>query len=283
LRGFDKLARGCWKIVLKRAAHVLRFPKRWPSLRQFLLAYVLLGIQLSSSAYSAEDFSACATELDAPADEPKFEISEYQVEGNSVLPTLAIERAVYPYLGPGKGTLDIRAACAALGRAYQKAGYLTVVVDIPNQRVDDGIVQLRVTEGKVANVSVKGNRYYSRGVIRDRTPALAQGQVPNFPEVQQQLAQLSRTPDRQVTPLLRPGPTPGTVDVDLNVEDRLPLHGSAELNNRQSPNTTPLRFVANISYDNLWQREHSIGLTVQTAPQEPFVPEVTSARPVLRP
>ncbi|NDF95115.1 MAG: hypothetical protein EB107_04675 [Proteobacteria bacterium] len=36
----------------------------------------------------------------------------------------------------------------------------------------------------------------------------------------------------RVTPSLRPGLEPGTVDIDLTVKDKLPLHGSVELSDR---------------------------------------------------
>jgi hemolysin activation/secretion protein len=52
------------------------------------------------------------------------------------------------------------------------------------------------------------------------------------------------------------------------VEDSLPLHGSVELNNRYSPNTTPLRLDASLRYDNLWQAGHTIGAAFQIAPQD---------------
>jgi hemolysin activation/secretion protein len=68
--------------------------------------------------------------------------------------------------------------------------------------------------------------------------------------------------------VLRPGREPNTTEVDLLVEDRLPLHGSLELNNRYSPNTTPLRLNAAIRYDNLWQRDHSIGFQFQVSPED---------------
>jgi hypothetical protein len=38
----------------------------------------------------------------------------------------------------------------------------------------------------------------------------------------------------------------------LNVDDTLPLHGGVELNNRYSPNTTPLRLTASAQYNDLW-------------------------------
>ena len=199
---------------------------------------------------------------------PRFDVLEYRVEGNTSLPAVDIERAVYPHLGPEKTVEDVEKARQSLERAYQKAGYLTVLVDIPEQKVESGVVRLRVTEGKVARLRVTGSRYYSAGYIRKSVPELQEGSVPNFPQVQEQLGQLARTPDRKVTPVLRPGETPGTLDVELKVEDELPLHGSLELNNRQTPNTKPLRLSAFLRYDNLWQLGHSISLQYQTAPQE---------------
>ncbi len=86
-------------------------------------------------------------------------------------------------------------------------------------------------------------------------------------KVTKDIVALNQWPDRKVTPALRAGVTPGTVDVDLNVEDKVPFHASVELNNRQSPNTTPTRITATAHYDNLWQRGDSFSFTYQIAPQ----------------
>src|SRR5690606_17282508 len=54
---------------------------------------------------------------------PKVNINEYIVRGNSVLDARAIERAVTPYLGPGRSMADVEAARAALQSAYQQQGF----------------------------------------------------------------------------------------------------------------------------------------------------------------
>ena len=43
-----------------------------------------------------------------------FDVTEYDVAGNTVLPRLAIEQAVTPYLGPGKTIAEVDKARAAL-------------------------------------------------------------------------------------------------------------------------------------------------------------------------
>src|SRR5262249_44937774 len=98
-------------------------------------------------------------------------------------------------------------------------------------------------------------------------PSVAEGTVPNFNEIVRDVYLLNQLPDRRVTPSLRAGAVPGTVDVDLNVQDHLPLHGSLELNNRYSANTVPARLNGSLHYDNLWQKGHSLSLSFQVAPQ----------------
>src|SRR6266436_380225 len=63
----------------------------------------------------------------------RFDIAAYDVEGNSVLQTVDIEEAVYPFLGDGKTVADVDQARDALERAYHARGYQTVQVEIPQQ------------------------------------------------------------------------------------------------------------------------------------------------------
>lgn len=197
----------------------------------------------------------------------EFDVWEFLVLGNRVLPQTVIESTVYPFLGPNRDIDTVKQAAAALEQAYKRAGYGAVFVDIPPQEVSNGIVRLKVTEGKLENVRIRGARYFSERRIRAGLPALASGQTPLLTALQQQLSTLnSQTPDRQVTPVLKAGSQPGTVDVDLDVKDKVPLHASISYDDRHTAQTTPNRLTANLAYDNLWQRLDSVSLLYQTAP-----------------
>src|SRR3569832_2159529 len=87
---------------------------------------------------------------------PKLDLLEFQVEGNTVLSQMAIEEAVYPLLGPGKSVADVEKARVALEQAYHDAGYLTVYVSVPEQKVNNGVVVLKVTEGVIVCSRVSG-------------------------------------------------------------------------------------------------------------------------------
>jgi hemolysin activation/secretion protein len=221
-------------------------------------------------------FCVLAAAQGAAAVQPHFDILEFQVEGNTVLADEAIEQAVMPFLGPDRQMDSVEAARAALEKVYQGGGYLSVFVDVPEQRIEGGVVILNVTEGRVERLKVSGSRYFSQGYIRTHVPELAEGKVPNFNEVQRQLALVNRTEERRVQPLMRAGIAPGTVDTELKVSDKLPLFGSVEIDNHAAANTTPLRLSATARYENLFQLDHSLSLTLATAPVHPAQSRVVS-------
>ena len=228
--------------------------------------------------------TGAATAQPEPPENARFDVWEYQVEGAQLLDGITIERAVYGHLGPQRSIDDVEAARTALETVFRDAGFGTVLVNIPEQDVADGVVRLQVIEGRIERMRVSGARYFSLGRIRRDIPALAEGQVPHLPDVQAQLAKVNRaSPDRIVTPALRPGRRPGGVEVELKVKDHLPLHGAVDFNDQYSRDTTRTRLNTSLRYDNLWQRQHSLGLSYQLTPEDPSEVKVLSGTYLMRP
>ncbi len=243
------------------------------------LVGLLLGVEYVFAAGASAAMVPPNTNIaqEAEATDEIFDIWEYQVEGSTLLPTPDIERSVYAHLGERRTIRDVKAAQAGLEELYRARGYGSVIVDIPEQDVVGGVIKLKVTEAAIGRVRVTGSRYFSLGRILSKVPALGVGQVPSLPKVQAELASLAQVSnDRTVTPVLRPSQTPGKLDVELQVKDSLPFHGSVELNDRYSADTSLLRLNTSLRYDNLWQREHSIGISYQTSPLNPSEVEVFS-------
>lgn len=214
----------------------------------------------------------------SPAQTEVFPVMEYRVLHNTVMSVRQVESAVYPYLGPGKTLTDVEGARRSLEQAYHNAGYSSVFVDIPEQAIQEGVVRLSVTEGRVGALHVTGERYVSGRAIRAAVPSVAPGTVPYFPDLQRELNDLNRqSPDMTVVPVLKSGDTPGTLDVNLKVKDDPPLHASVEVNNRNTPDTTATRLYFNLGYDNLFQRFQTLALQFQVAPEHANQAEVYSA------
>jgi hemolysin activation/secretion protein len=208
---------------------------------------------------------------------PSLDLFEFQVVGNTVLPQIAIEEAVYPLLGPGKSFNDVEKARLALEQAYHDAGYLTVSVSLPEQKVVQGVVTLKVSEGVIERTRVTGAQYTLPSRIREEIPSGAEGQVPNFPEMQHELQAANRAPGLRVTPTLEAGRVPGTTVLELKVNDTPPLTAWLDFNNAYSANTAHTRLAGGVSYSNLFQLGHTISLTYQTAPTNPKESSAVSA------
>ncbi|MCM2286023.1 MAG: hypothetical protein NDI81_14650 [Desulfobacula sp.] len=199
---------------------------------------------------------------------PSFAIRSFSIEGNTVLQKESLMEAVQAFTGEKKTAEDVEGARDALERLFHESGYPTVLVNIPEQTVDTGIVKLQVIESRIKRVRVAGNKYFTMEHIRANLPALKPGEILFLPQIRTELSQINRNPDLKVSPVLIPGRELGTIDVELKVDDKLPLHGSLELNNRSTHTTTDTRLNASLRYDNLWQKGHSISAQFQTSPEK---------------
>jgi hemolysin activation/secretion protein len=240
---------------------------------------VIAGLRLAAFPAMAADQAATpvpSASNAAPTAPQHFDILEFVVDGNTVLPAQDIEEAVYGFMGEARETGDVDKARDALERLYRERGFQTVQVAIPKQGVENGIIHLQVVENPVGRLRVVDSKYHSLAAIKETAPSLAEGKVPNLNDVQNDIVALNQQADLKVTPRLKAGQRPGTVDVDLQVEDQFPLHASVEINNQYNQQTSPLRLVSTVSYGNLWQLGHSISLTYQTAPENTHDAQVFS-------
>ncbi len=238
---------------------------------------LLLGMLGSGADAAAPVESSVAPAPTALSQIGNLYVREYRVRGNHLLKAIEIEEAVYPFMGPGRGEQDIEAARQALEKVYKTKGYQSVGVQVPQQTGNRGVIYLEVVETPVGRLRVKGARYFLPSTIKAAAPSMKEGSVPNFNAISKDIIELNRWRDRKITPELRAGVVPGTVDIDLKVEDKLPLHGSLEINNQHNANTVPLRLSGSLSYSNLWQLGHTLGGSFQLAPERTTDSAVYSA------
>lgn len=201
----------------------------------------------------------------AAQDAVTFDIRAFQVRGNTVLAADAVERAVYPFMGPGRTEADVEGARAALQAAFEDAGYVAVSVFIPEQSVEGGILQLGVQPQAIGQVLVEGTKHAD--AIRAQAPSLTPGTTPNLQDFQRDVVALNQKSVRRVMPELKAGVAPGTLDVVLTVEESSPWHASLEVNNNRSASTAYYRTSATIRHDDFLGRGDSLSLSAQTTPE----------------
>lgn len=232
------------------------------------VARMMEDLSQAEQPAEGEGFAPAAAEAAGAGEEARvtFPINAFVLVGNTLFSKERLAEILTPFGGPKRTADDVEQARVALETFYHEAGYPTVMVSIPQQEVENGVVSLEVIEGTVGRVSVKGNRYYRAERVLSRVPSFAPGEILWVPRLQEELNKANSNPSLKITPSIAPGEEPGTVDVELQVEDSFPLHGHVELSNRFSPDTSELRLNGLISFDNLWQLDHSASFQYQTSP-----------------
>lgn len=200
--------------------------------------------------------------------ERRFEVQRYEIQGNTVLPPAVAQAAFTNAVGPEVTLSQVRDAVGALQLAYRERGFATVSVGLPPQQITNATIQVQVTEGVLSDVRVTGNRHFSSNNVVRALPSLQTNTLLNSRVFQRELDIANQNRDRQIFPLLGPGPEPGTSSLTLRVKDRLPIHGRIELNNQNTPGTPDWRINTSAQHNNLWQLEHQLGLSYGFTPSD---------------
>lgn len=203
------------------------------------------------------------------AQEARFTISGYQVEGSTLLPQAEVQQILSGYTGPGRSLDDINAATDALRQAYEKAGYPVVRIYPPEQSATGGNIVLKVIEGKVETITVKGNQAYSEANIRASLPSVRAGEPPRAPRIVAEIAMANENPAKQVAVNFQAGEQPGSIDATINVVEDRPQKFTASLDNGGSKSTGVNRFTLGYQNANLFNRDHMVTAQIGTSPDYP--------------
>jgi hemolysin activation/secretion protein len=198
---------------------------------------------------------------------PHFTVRAYEIHGDTLLSSNTLMSIFAKKTGTNIGVADIVKAGSELQMEYHDRGYPTVNVTIPPQQITNGIVKIRVFEGRLANIVVTNNHYFSSNNVVRNFPSLRTNTILRGPIFQAELDRANANQDRQIYPQIAPGPKENTSMLILDVKDRLPLHAKVELNNQSSPGTPDLRVNTSAAYNNLRQREDSVGVQYSLSPE----------------
>lgn len=235
---------------------------------QFLLATGAVA-QANSESNVHRTPPAAATSGTTTNTGPHFRVDKYLVTGNTMLTPEQIA-GVLSNVPAAYGTNvdfdDIRTALANLQMAYRERGFVTVSVGLPQQRLTNAEVRIKVTEGRLTKVKVEGNNYFSTPNVLRALPSLHTNMLLNSHVFQQELDNANANRDRQIYPVIGPGPEPGTTELTLKVKDRYPLHVRSEYNDISTPGTPYTRVNFTALYENLWQLEHEVGVSYNFSP-----------------
>jgi len=218
---------------------------------------------------AAAIFLAVGSLNQAVAQDAGFDITRFQVEGNTILPTATVEALVAPFAGKGKVYGDVQKALEALEGEYRRLGYGTVNVYVPEQELTSGVVRLLVSEGVVGKVTITGNKFFNEENVRASLPNLKEGTAPNMRQLSENIQLSNENPAKQVEVTLGVSEEEGKVNARVDVKEEDPSRFYVTLDNTGNQATGYARIGVSYQNSNLFNRDQVLTLAYTTAVDPP--------------
>jgi hemolysin activation/secretion protein len=147
---------------------------------------------------------------------------------------------------------------------FTELGRPFVDVGLPPQDVTEGDLSIVVAEFQIGSIRTKGNEWFSSEMI-ENFAQLKSGSIIDKVALDERLTKLNENPFLKVAPEFTPGTKPGTTDVTLQAEDRLPVDVTASYSTTGNPTTGWERFSHGASWGNAFGRGQTLSYQLGTS------------------
>jgi len=155
-----------------------------------------------------------APSAEEAAPEISFTLQQVIWNPSEILTKEQIQAVTEAYIGKQITLKDLHEMADRITNLYRDKGYMTCGAVLPPQRIHDGVVEIRLIEGKTGKVTLTGNRFTRDGYIMNRM-GLKPGEITNTDKLNRDLRWFQGTNDIQLRVVMKPGAEEGTTDYDI--------------------------------------------------------------------
>jgi hemolysin activation/secretion protein len=149
---------------------------------------------------------------------PKFLLRRLVFDNSKFLSSEDLERLAAPLNGRRVDFSELQKLIAAINELYARKNIPTGIATLPPQDVKNGVVRIKLTEGRLEKMTVTGAVQTRPDYILPRVQQGA-GEVLDVPKLGRDVTWFNRTGDAQIRALLQPGSSFGLTDVQLAVTE----------------------------------------------------------------
>ncbi|NBQ55623.1 MAG: ShlB/FhaC/HecB family hemolysin secretion/activation protein [Verrucomicrobia bacterium] len=191
------------------------------------------------------------------------------ITGIKILQQQDFREKLQPYLGKPATMATLNKISRDVIEYYRREGFPVVNVIVPKQTVRDGVIQFVVTEAKVGKVIVEGAKWFNPDKFKDEV-SLREGDKVDGDQLQEDVRWLNNNPFRSTDLAFQPGEAPGTTDVILEVNDRMPLRFFFTYDNYGIDITGKNRLSTGFNFGNLFNLDQQVNFQYTTTTQNIF-------------
>ncbi|MGB5606835.1 MAG: ShlB/FhaC/HecB family hemolysin secretion/activation protein [Gammaproteobacteria bacterium] len=165
----------------------------------------------------------------------RISVKEIRLDGNTIFSDVELKELIEVYENREITSGELESLRQALTLLYVNRGYINSGAVIPDQKVTDGVIHIRIVEGVLNDINIKGRQRLKSAYFTER---IALGSAPplNVNTLSQALQFLQQNPRiDQLHAALVPGTAPGEAILDIQVREARPYHLRLGADNARAP------------------------------------------------
>lgn len=153
-----------------------------------------------------------------PGGGPRFMLRRVEFDASKFITPDELNAIASKYVGKQIDIAGLQSIVAEINQLYTQRGIVTAIATLPPQTATNGIIKIKLTEGRLQKTTVEGAKQTSPAYILQqvRPPA---GEVLDVPLLTNDITRFNRTNDVQIRALLQPGTDFGLTDLQLAVTE----------------------------------------------------------------
>ena len=159
-------------------------------------------------------------------------VDKFEVSPSYIMTVEDVEEILKDYKGKNLTFEQLKEVVTKFNTWYAKNGCVTCRAFLPPQTLENGVVKIKLVEGRVGDVSVSENKWTRSKYIEERLD-LKKGDVFNIQDLERSMVLFNRyNSGVQLTGSLSAGQSEmGTTDVNIKAHEKFPFHITGLLDN----------------------------------------------------
>jgi len=211
-----------------------------------LIAIIIVDLRLNHELLAAE--IGLQDQRAVPID--SVTVHTVSFSGNSVVSSGDLSQMVQPYINRPLTLAELDEMANVVTALYQQKGFALARAYLPAQQITGGEFHIVILEGRLSDIAITGNRWYSTSYILRGFSPVPRDQPIRQESLERALLVLNDTMDLKVKATLAPGNTPGTTKILATAEDKLPIHVGLDMNNFGFASISRYRFGGTVEAGN---------------------------------
>lgn len=193
-------------------------------------------IEQRRKQFSTKPLKAPEMELNTREEKPtpqesiSFVLKDIKIEGTTLFKPEAFRDCISKYLNKEVTFKDLDALVDCIKSKYKAKGYLTTTAYVPEQEIKEGILTIKVIEGKMGELKIEGTKWFPAKLIQDNIH-VKKNELLNITTLERDILRVNKNPDVEAKTVISAGSQPETSDVTMKVKDHFPYYIGAGADN----------------------------------------------------